>query len=342
MSRLKASGLPSQDHIDAVQTGKYGRPNQELRTLNGVSIPKFVTHADFSGNLLTDFEGFIPPPNLLTLVVNDNPILTFKGMPDQALTNFSAIGAPIADLPNFRQLALIAIGAQLEVIKNVPVTPSERRDVCGDRLHELFHGGTSKTKGEVDSLVSDLSGYLRGGYVCAQWPRSRERIKKACEEQQDDPITVRVLRHVRLVNGQEAMADAIIERLFGPARPGVRAGNAPGADERLAKQQALIGFMRGQLEDLKAARQKRIAKFSGRKRNRAGADVSDTTRAAYESMLEEAGQVLIQNAGVVEQRNRQKPDYDSLRAAVIRLLRVGQQTPDSELIRILRSQTVGH
>jgi hypothetical protein len=209
------------------------------------------------------------------------------------------------------------------------VTPSEQREAFSDRFEEYFKRRPQK------GVVVDPRACLRSGYVCRHWPRWLETIQDATEDQKDDPITVRIFRHVGLVGGNEAMADALVERLFSPGRPGGRVAGPPQVDERLERQQALIGFMRKQLDDLTAVRKRRIARF---RKKKAGGEVSDQTREAYMSMVAEVGQTLMANSQEVERELCGQPNYEALRRAVIRLLRVDNETPDAQLIQTLREE----
>jgi hypothetical protein len=317
----------STDAIETVQTGRFTLSGRDLRTLQGVLIPDVATVADFSGNLLTDFEGFLPPADLHTLIVNDNPILSFKGFPDVMLRHFSANSTPISDLPNFRELTLIALGDQLETINDTPVTAADRRDASADRFKEYFERRDRLKKSPKRRQAVDPRECLRNGYVCNHWPRELETIEAATEDQKDDPITVRILRHMRLVGGTEAVADALVERIFCPRRPRTKAtGQQP--DERIDRQQALIEIMKRQLAELAAGRRRRIAGF-----RRTPGQVSDGTRDLYMSMVQGVGQELMSNAKGVE---KELPNYAALRSAVIRLFRAEEDTPDSQLIQMLR------
>jgi hypothetical protein len=56
-------------------------------------------------------------------------------------------------------------------------------------------------------------------------------------------------------------------------------------------------------------------------------------------MLEMLAPDLIRNSEAVEEEQRMEPNYSGLRAAVVRLLRADQSTPDTELSRQLRQRT---
>jgi Leucine-rich repeat (LRR) protein len=169
------------DVIEAARTGTFARSNQGIDSFSSVEIPPVTITLDLTGNLLTDFTEFAPNPHLQTLIVDNNPILSFHGFPEQSIEHFSAVDTPIADLPTFRQCALIAIGPHLKTINSVSVTASERlecsQQVLSEKIPErVVWPDVSSGKTDRHAQLQDC---LRKGYICSGWPRRANAMQEA-------------------------------------------------------------------------------------------------------------------------------------------------------------------
>jgi hypothetical protein len=222
MTTPKQKTQGSEPEAGGSRTETYARTFQAISTFNSVEIPSAANGLDLSGN----------------------PILSFRGFPGQSFLVFSAIDTPLSDLPNFRHLALIAIGTQLKTLNGVAVTAQERA--------------------RAQERLKQFRECLRSGYLCARWPRRLPLVLDAAASQNDNPITVRILKVVRLAGKPESTADPILERLFAPALPKAKVGNQQTADERLTKQEVLIEFMSTQIKELADARKQKLGALKGK------------------------------------------------------------------------------
>jgi hypothetical protein len=156
-------------------------------------------------------------------------------------------------------------------------------------------------------------------------------ILEETRKQEDDPISVRILRAVRLAGKPQNMADPIVERVFAPPPKG-KAANAQAIDEKLMKQQALIEFMAREVEELTSARKQKLGTFKNKTQSGPrGPIVTDATCTSYYSILDQYAPDLKANTEQIEQEQRRKPNYNGLRAAVIRVLKADESLSDSVL-----------
>jgi hypothetical protein len=341
-ARQKSQGLEPEADVSRAET--FTRTFQTIASFTSVEIPSNASGLDFTGNLLIDFEGLQPTKHLQTLIVDSNPLLSFRGFPDQPLITFSAIDTPLSELPNFRHLALVAIGTQLRTLNGVTVTAQERADcatkVLATRVKEKVAEPNEEAPPPQDRL-KQLRDCLRAGYLCNGWPRRLPAVLRAVEVQNEDPITVRILRVVRLAEKPESAADPILERIFAPAPPKAKAGNPQAPDDKLTKQEALIEFMSTQIKELTEARKQKFGTLKGKATlKKQGADVlSDPTRQAYDLLVEKWAQQLKANSAEIEAEQRKEPNHMGLRAAVIRVLGADPSASDMELAQRLRERT---
>ena len=97
-----------------------------ISTINDTDIPEKTTVLNLTDNKICDFLDFNDSAYITSLVLDKNPILSFRGFPHfENLEELSLCEAPISYLSNFRQLAIIAAGPQLKVLNGVDVTSSD-------------------------------------------------------------------------------------------------------------------------------------------------------------------------------------------------------------------------
>jgi hypothetical protein len=333
---------PPIPEADLSQTATFARTFQAITSFSSVEIPSAASGLDLTGNLLVDFTGLQPTKYLQTLIVDNNPILSFRGFPDQSFHTFSAIDTPLSELPNFRHLAIIAIGPQLKTLNGVAVTAQERSDcstkTLASRIKEKVLDSEEADQGPQDRL-KQLRESLRIGYLCAGWPRRISTVLDTAESQKEDPITVRILRVVRFAGKPQSAADPILERLFAPQLPKAKSGNPQAVDEKLTKQEVLIEFMSTQIKELTDARKRKLGTLKSKvgSKQRPGA-LSEGTHQAYDTLVEKWAQQLKANSEEIEAEQRREPNHMGLRAAVIRVLGADQGASDAELARHLRER----
>ena len=101
--------------------------NQELLSFADIDIPSDIPILNFRGNKITDFIGFGSFDSVKILILDDNPILSFRGI--EQLPNLQEVSlqhTPISKLLNFRELAILAFGFQLQKLNGYPILPEEK------------------------------------------------------------------------------------------------------------------------------------------------------------------------------------------------------------------------
>jgi hypothetical protein len=146
---------------------------------------------------------------------------------------------------------------------------------------------------------------------------------------------------IRLAGKPQSAADAIVERIFAPPPAKAKVGGAQVVDEKLAKQEALISFMERQVQELTEARKQKLGTMKRKATGQEGTrepPLSEGCNSAYFEMLEAFAPDLRKNSEEVEMKLRKEPNYNGLRAAVIRLLHADQSASDTELSQRLLSE----
>ena len=348
----------SQKQIAAVvQTGCASFVSRQIRSFQEIEIPSVAVSLDVSDNQIADFVGFEPQISFETLNVDNNPIVSFHGFPSQQMIiHFSAKQTPIAELPNFRQLALLAIGTQLETINGTQVTQAELHSVTGRNFAEYFFRKTITkiSQSEQDQITSQLSDAVRRGYIASRFPRQLSTIAEAVTSQESDPITVRAMRLMNILHKDEGAIKELMKRMFCPVLPNKSTNKAQIVDERLAKQQSLIWFMTDQLNEIKKNRQQKLEELGQQKEEQlkettdqpkkaeeeSTVPVSNETLKLYNHMVEEAAGILIKNSEefLIEEEKEKRKSHKGLRTAVINLLGVSDELSDKELANLLYDQ----
>ncbi|OHT00777.1 hypothetical protein TRFO_07755 [Tritrichomonas foetus] len=340
--------LNSKQAAAVVSTGCASFVSRQIRSFKEIEFPPIALSLDLTENRIPDFTGFEPKITLETLIVDRNPICSFHGFPSQQMIiHFSAKNTPISELPNFRQLALLAIGSQLETINGVPVSQSELSAISGRAFTEYFFRKvvTKITAAQQDQITRQLSEAVRHGYIADKFPRQLSSIAEAVQSQESDPVTVRAMRLMYILHKDEVAIKELMRWIFCPILANQTVKKSQVVDERLTKQQALINFMTDQLEEFKRNREYKLKQFDTQSEvnlpEQPQIIVSDETRELYEQMVRETAQILIENSEKfeLEEEKAKKKNYQGLRAAVIRLLKVGSELSDRELVNLLREHS---
>lgn len=345
--------LAQKQAAEVVQTGCASFASRQIRSFTDIDFPDVALSLDVSDNRIADFTGFQPKITLESLNVDKNPIVSFYGFPEQhMLVHFSAKQTPISELPNFRQLALLAIGSQLETINGVPVTQVELQSISGVKLSGYFNRKTvtKVSEAQQDQILHQVSDAVRHGFVASSLPRKLSEITDAVASQESDPVTVRAMRLMHILHKDEETIKNLIKQLFCPVLSNKGVKKSQVVDERLTKQQSLINFMTDQLNEIKYERQQKIQQIEYQvtqdeisnlnENNQNEISVSEDTKSLYEKMVQEVASDLIQNSKEIqsEEEKEKSKNYWGLRAAVIRLLGVSEDMSDRELASLLRDQ----
>lgn len=344
----KKKRLTPLQSAEVVQTGRISFNGCGIQTFRQIDIPDVAIRLDISNNSISDFSGFEPSSSLETLILDNNLLLSFSGFPQQqCIKHFSAKGTPIAQLPNYRQIAILAIGSILETIDGVEISANERKETSSATLGEYFNRRTSSKKiSEVQqsNLLSKLSDCFRKGYICDSLPRKLKEIEEASDKYENDSMTVRAMRLMKILKRDEVSIDELMDKLFGApvvkkSRPQITV-----TDERLTRQQALINFMAAQLHEMKEAHEQKLSELENADKKKSkkqveGPRISESTRMAFDEMLQNNAQILLESDEIVNQQDKKSgKDYKGLRAAVIRLLEVDKSYSDRKLAQILRKR----
>ena len=100
---------------------------KNLRSFTEIDVPSKAILLNFQGNNLTDFIGLGNLENAETLILDDNPILSFMGVSESPnLKNLSMLNTPVSKLRNFKQLSILAFGFQLEKLNGIEITTEDK------------------------------------------------------------------------------------------------------------------------------------------------------------------------------------------------------------------------
>lgn len=341
--REKSIELTPAEKAKVVRTGEVSFAGKDIYSYRQFEIPNVVHTIDLSNNHLTDFNGFLPPLITKTLVMDDNPLLSFSGLTEtHCIENFSALGTPLANLPNFRQLAILAFGGSLEKINGEPVTANERISVSGKALAEFFDRKqfTKVSEKEQQNIYKKLGSYIRRGWVGDYFPKKLNLIEEETKEIENDPISVRAVRLFTIFHASEDEICTFFKELFAPAPPKKKVATVQN-DDRLERQQALISFMETQLDELKSEHQRKLDDLQ-KSRNKTDIgqkkEISPETLRAYNALLKEAGPELMNNSAevIAEERKNKGKNHLGLREAVANIVGVDPDVGDIKLAHLLR------
>ena len=342
----KIKEISQQQKVTIAKAGEVVMTSREILSFKQIEIPPITTLLNLSGNYIAEFAGFSPEMRLDTLILDDNPIVTFQNFPEvHNIRNFSCLRSPITSLPNFRLLALLAIGDSLETLNGSPVTRDERALTSGRKLVELFkRSNIAKISvSEEQEARRVMAESIRKGWIGDQWPKSLDAVKNESNQAANDPISVLAVRLFDLIHSDDETILLFFKHHLAPAHS-VRI-EPPRIDDRLEQQQALISFMQDQLNELKkdhADQVKRIQKVSTYKSKAQLADelkeLTKETLEAYNSMVQEIAPELYENSEQIRQEEEKKgrKNIKGLRAIVAKILDVDPNIGDRNLAKMLR------
>jgi hypothetical protein len=327
-----------------------------VRSFCDLEIPDGTEKLRISDNAITDFVGLRDIDSLIDVIIDNNPIISFRGFPTLGnLKHLSLRQTPIAKLPNFRALAVLCTGDQLESLNGQEVTTVDRTSAkayasgkpaislrgftnlshppeminSGSAARDLIVRGwlprepiaLSRAR-KIRSKTTRLSEMVSG------WNAARDiraDILAMVERQEQDPISVQIARTLREIGSEESDIQASLRKHFAPiltAPPRKAPPPLSEVDARLEGQEKVLQTLATQLHALRSG-------------NRTFND--------YQAMIGEAGNSLIENAEIVSRylgnEGRQSKagelDYEGLRKAVIAFLREDPDTTDADLINAL-------
>lgn len=331
---------------ELAKAGEINLENREISAFSQIDIPDITNKINLTNNFIADFTGFRPDLRLDTLILDNNPIVTFRNFPEiHQIRHFSAINAPITLLPNYRWLVLLALGNSLETIDGTMIQPAERAAVSGEKLCELFSRKVNFTisQSEAEQTRNRLANSLRKGWISNTYPKSIEFAEKEADSAENDPITVLAVRLFNLVHADEVTMTQFLRHHMAPTHKIVI--EPPKIDDKLEQQQNLINFMRDQLVELKKEHQNQMKKLQKVTTHKTKAqkqeelkDLSEGTLNAYNELLLRAAPQLIENSQMMfeEEKKIEKKDPRGLRKVVAKLLGVDSTIGDRELAKMLR------
>ena len=286
-----------------------------IRHFKDVDLKKGLQSLNVTGNLLTDFEGFEEKfcPDLQILILDQNPILSFKGFPENCpeLEWLSMEDTPVSRLPNFRPLAVAVVGPKLKVLNGDPVTEK-------DRALALTYG----VREDVFPLL--VKGWLPIKPVNFSNKTLWERLSSEIDDQEKDPFALRACRLLKQVgcsiHEMRRFIKSYYEGEVKEAKKQEEEKQEDSLEAQVEKQQELIGVLATQLQALKSGNQ-----LFNRYKNVVRAVAGDLI--TNDKYLE-----IVNNGGVVEEQKDESEHYEELRAAVIEFLQADQYESDNELI----------
>jgi hypothetical protein len=314
-----------------------------------VDLPEGIQRGVFSDNQITDFVGLTPSSSLEVLVLDRNPLLSFRGFPPlPALTTLSCLDSPLAALPNFRALAVICAWPHLTRLNRTDVTAADKTSAAAygapESARALLVRGWLPRKPinvfpspKIPPLPTSPSFTTQRKKRPAPRnpPFDREQAKRDAEaesrvlqtvaQQEHDPVSLQMVR-ILGANGRPGSSDTQIRQslraFFGPAKPPASAqsiARSP-AEQQIDSRQQVIDTLATEIEVL-----------------RTGNRIMNQ----YEELLRTAGAPLLRNAEELEAIERGArasakgsgaSDYGALRAAVLQYLQADDTLEDGELI----------
>lgn len=338
--------ISQQQKALVARIGEVDLSNREISSFTQIEIPEIATSLNLSNNYIAEFAGFIPEPSLETLILDDNPIVTFRNFPENNnIRHFSALRAPITLLPNFRFLTLLAIGDGLESINGVDVTLNEKAAVSGQKLFDFFSRKaiTKGSENEYKEIKNLMSSLLKQGWIGDSLPRNLTSAEKKAEEAESDPITVLGVRLFNIVHSDEETMILFFRQHMSPSHKIIIA--PPRIDEKLEQQQNLIAFMQDQLNELKKEHQDQVQKLqktttykSKVQREKELEELEESTLNAYNEVVRRAAPELIENSRIIleEEKKKGRKNPKGLRTVAAKILGVDPNIGDRELAKMLR------
>lgn len=345
MSKDSTESLYTKAQTDAMIGDKlFPVTNMGLESLESVTIPNAAISFDASNNKLVDFTGFNPTDNIKHITFDNNPLLSFKGFPSETkIVSFSAKNSPISQMPNYRQLTLLAIGPQLTHIDGVKVTAVELNSVSARKLAEKYDRTTSTkySDGQLNNIYETITDAVRRGYVFTSLPKSLKYIESDAFDQENDPVPVRVVRLFTLLRKTEDQMLEFFKNFYEEptASKYKQVSKQQQLDEQMQRQLNLIIFMKDQLDILQTQKQEKFRmidnrQLQGHTPKSESIFCSKNSENMYSDMLSKHAQALEHNAQLVE-RNSARYNPDGLRSIVSQFFGYKEVLPDRELIRLL-------
>ena len=137
LNRLKVLDLSINSLVNKVDF-LYQTPNlrhlyltgNRINSLDGISGLENLETLCLSDNEINSFEGLDNLPNLRVLSLNFNNINNFRHYPFlPELHTLNMIGNPIAEIPEYRRMAIASTSPTLQKLDTRPVTAEEQQDV---------------------------------------------------------------------------------------------------------------------------------------------------------------------------------------------------------------------
>ena len=296
---------------------------QQITSFSEINCPNIVNYLDLSNNNITDFSSFWPSYQLKTLILDGNPILSFQNFPQQHnIENISLLFTPISKHPNFRLLALFALGINLKVINGEDVTPEELKLLSNNSLKSFFRSS------DENSLLNRFSSLIRNGYIGEIFPKSLEKAEKDNINQQYFPLSMKIMRLFRITKMDEIEKQNLFEQIFSNKKvKTVKVKTPKIVNEQLKKQNVLIEYLQNELEQLKQVNKERDEQKQKK------TSISEENEEKYNEILYEYGFLLNENDIKIEEFNEEKEKLRNI--AKISLGRKDENLSDREIATFL-------
>ncbi|OHS94640.1 hypothetical protein TRFO_11032 [Tritrichomonas foetus] len=338
--------MSQQQKASLARAGEVNLSGREISSFKQLEIPEITTVLNLSNNFIADFSGFQPELRLDTLILDDNPLVTFRFLPEvHNIRHFSAVRSPLTMLPNFRILAILAFGDHLETINGKPVTANEKAAVSGQKLAEFFKRQvvTKISNTESQQVKQKMANAIRKGWISDTFPKSLASAEQESDDAESDPISVLAVRLFTLVHADDETVLLFFKHHMAPTHKITI--EPPRVDDKLEQQQTLITFMQDQLNELKkdhADQVSRLQKASTYKSKAQMAeelkDLSKETLEAYNNLIFSVGPDLVENSRQIAEEEKKKgtKDMKGLRSVVAKILGVEPNIGDRKLARMLK------
>lgn len=315
------------------------KTNAKIRSLENISFQEGLESLNLSNNLIFDFEGLQKLEKLKTLIMDDNPIISFKGFPEDGTPNIeevSFVNCPFSKLKNFKSLCVIVMGSQLKKINGNKVTRN-------DHANAMKYGDLKAIR------LLLIFGWIPQRPIVLQ-KNAIDSIWESLEKRKNDPFSLKAVSILRTIGYSKSEIKNIIRLHFSPDdnytqnktkknSSLMEKDQAPDSiEDQIQKQQELINVLSVQLQALR----------NGNK-----------SFNAYDEMIKTIGAPLIENAKIIgymtvkrENKNsnldssqskkfstselKGAEDYEELRKAAIDVMQEDEEIDDYDLIKKLK------
>lgn len=278
---------------------------KNITNFSEVQVPNIVNYLDFSNNKIVDFDSFAPHSGLNTLILDGNPILSFNGFPAQHnISVFSCFDSPISKHPQFRILALFALGKTAKTINGENVTNDELLLLSDEKLKTLI-----KNEKNNEKVFERFSCSIRNGYIGELFPQSISAANDEACKYKAYPVSMKIVKLAKISKMSENEKEKLFEQVFSN-KVFIKSKRPPkSVNDKLTKQKQMIEYLMEEIEQLKKEKENKEKEIENEKKEN---KISEETEEMYLQMLDEHAFLLNENDAKLEQINEEKEQLREL------------------------------